>query len=121
MEQHDLFGAIEPTLPDGFRYAPDVVPNDLQLTLLQKMPELPCRAFDFDGFEGKRRTVSYGWKYDFDAQRVRKADDIPPVLLPARACRQFRRYRFRPVGTGFGDRIWSRRSDRLAQGPSSGE
>ncbi|MGO4567611.1 alpha-ketoglutarate-dependent dioxygenase AlkB [Rhizobium sp. 2YAF20] len=85
MEQRDLFGAIEPALPDGFRYAPDVVPNDLQLTLLQKIPELPFKAFDFHGFEGKRRTVSYGWKYDFDAQRVRKGDDIPPFLLPARA------------------------------------
>ncbi|MGO7689826.1 alpha-ketoglutarate-dependent dioxygenase AlkB [Rhizobium ruizarguesonis] len=84
-EQHDLFGAIEPTLPDGFRYAPDVVPDDLQLAVLEKMPELPFKAFDFHGFEGKRRTVSYGWKYDFDAQRVRKGEDIPPFLLRVRA------------------------------------
>jgi alkylated DNA repair dioxygenase AlkB len=85
MEQHDLFGAIEPALPDGFRYTPDVVPNDLQQALLEAMPGLPFTAFDFHRFEGKRRTVSYGWKYDFDAQRVRKGDDIPPFLLPVRA------------------------------------
>jgi alkylated DNA repair dioxygenase AlkB len=85
MEQHDLLDAIEPPVPDGFRYAPDVIPNDLQLTLLHKIPELPYKAFYFHGFEGRRRTVSYGWKYDFDAQRVRKADDIPPFLLPLRA------------------------------------
>lgn len=85
IQQHDLFAAIEPTLPEGFRYARDVIPHDLQLTLLQKIPELPFKFFDFHGFEGKRRTVSYGWKYDFDTQRVRKAEDIPPFLLPVRA------------------------------------
>lgn len=84
MEQHDLFGAIEPTLPDGFRYAPDVVPYDLQQVLLEKMPELPFKAFDFHGFEGKRRTVSYGWKYDFDTERVKKGGDIPPFLVSLR-------------------------------------
>ncbi len=85
MEQHDLFGAIEPALPNGFRYTPDVVPDDLQQALLETMPGLPFAAFDFHGFEGRRRTVSYGWKYDFDTQRVRKGNDIPSFLLPVRA------------------------------------
>ena len=40
MEQYDLFAAIEPALPDGFRYAPNIVPGDLQRTLLEKMPEV---------------------------------------------------------------------------------
>ncbi|EUB98070.1 2OG-Fe(II) oxygenase [Rhizobium sp. CF080] len=84
MEQHDLFGAIEPSLPDGFRYTPDVVPDNLQQAILEKMPELPLKAFDFHGFEGKRRTVSFGWKYDFETERVRKGEDIPPFLLPVR-------------------------------------
>jgi alkylated DNA repair dioxygenase AlkB len=84
MEQHDLFEAIEPSRPDGFRYTPDVVPEDLQQAILEKMPELPLKAFDFHGFEGKRRTVSFGWKYDFDTERIRKGEDIPPFLLPVR-------------------------------------
>lgn len=57
-EQHDLFGAVKPSLPDGFRYSADVVPDDLQQAILEKMSELPFKAFDFHGFEGKRRTVS---------------------------------------------------------------
>ncbi len=85
MEQRDLFGAIELALPNGFRDAPDVVPADIQQALFEEMPGLPFKAFDFHGFEGKRRTVSYGWKYDFDTQRVRKGDDIPQFLLPVRA------------------------------------
>jgi alkylated DNA repair dioxygenase AlkB len=84
MEQHDLFGAIEAVVPDGFRYAPDVIPDDLQQVLVHKMSELPFKAFDFHGFEGKRGTVSYGWKYDFDTERVRKGEDIPPFLLSVR-------------------------------------
>jgi len=84
MEQPDLFGAIDSAAPDGFRYAPDVIPDDLQQVLVDQMSKLPFKAFDFHGFEGKRRTVSYGWKYDFDAERVRKSEDIPPFLLSAR-------------------------------------
>ncbi|GGD76228.1 MULTISPECIES: alpha-ketoglutarate-dependent dioxygenase AlkB [Rhizobium] len=84
MKQHDLFGAVQPSLPDGFRYSPDVVPDDLQQSILEKMLQLPFKAFDFHGFEGKRRTVSYGWKYEFDTQRVRKSEDIPLFLLPLR-------------------------------------
>ncbi|MDR9780965.1 alpha-ketoglutarate-dependent dioxygenase AlkB [Rhizobium redzepovicii] len=83
-EQHDLFGAIKSSLPDGFRYSPDVVLDDLQQAILEQMSELPFKAFDFHGFEGKRRTVSYGWTYDFDTKRVRKSEDIPPILLPLR-------------------------------------
>jgi alkylated DNA repair dioxygenase AlkB len=85
MEQHDLFGPIEPSLPTGFRYEPDVVPDDLQQALVETLRGLPFQAFDFHGFEGKRRTVSYGWKYDFDTESVRKTEDIPPFLAPVRA------------------------------------
>jgi alkylated DNA repair dioxygenase AlkB len=82
MEQRDLFGPIEPLLPSGFRYGPDVVPDDLQQALVKKLTELPFKSFDFHGFEGRRRTVSYGWKYDFDTESVRKSEDIPPFLAP---------------------------------------
>ena len=85
MEQHDLFGLIEPSLPTGFRYAPDVVPDDLQRALVETLRGLPFKAFDFHGFEGKRRTVSYGWKYDFDTESVRKTEDTPSFLAPVRA------------------------------------
>ncbi|TWB07800.1 hypothetical protein FBZ99_12414 [Rhizobium sp. ERR 1071] len=29
--------------------------------------------------------ISYGWKYDFDTEQVRRIDDIPPFLLPVRS------------------------------------
>jgi alkylated DNA repair dioxygenase AlkB len=83
--QADLFGKAEPALPPGFRYQPDVVPKDVQSDLLRELPQLPLKPFDFHGFEGKRRVISYGWKYDFDSQQVRRTEDIPPFLLPVRS------------------------------------
>ncbi|MBY5334641.1 alpha-ketoglutarate-dependent dioxygenase AlkB [Rhizobium leguminosarum] len=82
--QEDLFRAADGTLPEGFRYSAEIVRPDLQRTVLEAMPTLAFKAFDFHGFEGKRRTVSFGWKYDFDSQRVRRADAMPSVLLPIR-------------------------------------
>lgn len=82
--QGDLFGNPLPNLPEGFRYAPDLVPQAMQDALLKEIPNLPFKAFDFHGFEGKRRVVSYGWKYDFDSATLREGSDIPAFLLPLR-------------------------------------
>lgn len=83
--QPDLFGEAKPALPTGFLYKPAVVPGSVQSDLLRELPQLPLKPFDFHGFEGKRRVISYGWKYDFDTQQVRRTEDIPPVLLPVRS------------------------------------
>ena len=82
--QGDLFGNEMPDLPRGFRYAPDIVPRDMQDALLGEIPALPFKAFEFHGYEGKRRVVSFGWKYDFAAASLQKSDDIPAFLLPVR-------------------------------------
>ncbi len=84
MVQKDLFGVADDDFPEGFRYSQDIVPVDLQRSVLKAIPALPFKAFDFHGFEGKRRTVSFGWKYDFDSQRMRRAEEIPSLLLPIR-------------------------------------
>jgi alkylated DNA repair dioxygenase AlkB len=41
-------------------------------------------AFQFHGFNGKRRVVSFGWKYGFPAQRLEAIEPIPQFLLPLR-------------------------------------
>ncbi len=82
--QADLFGDAEPALPPGFRYKADMVPEDVQSDLLHEISQLPLKPFDFHGFEGKRRVVSYGWKYDFDTAQIRRTEDMPPFLLPIR-------------------------------------
>ena len=82
--QGDLFAAAAAALPEGFRYERDILPEADQLDLLREIPQLPLKPFDFHGFEGKRRVVSFGWKYDFALASLQKTDDIPDILFPLR-------------------------------------
>jgi alkylated DNA repair dioxygenase AlkB len=68
----------------GFRYQPELIGTDEEATLLAHVRELPFREFEFHGYKGKRRVVSFGWQYDFSARHLRKADDIPEYLLALR-------------------------------------
>jgi alkylated DNA repair dioxygenase AlkB len=82
-EQLGFFGA-KPNLPEGFKYSPGVLSVAEEERLLEEFKSLPFKEFEFHGFTGKRRTVSYGWKYDYTARLLRKVDDIPPFLLSVR-------------------------------------
>ncbi len=73
-----------PEPPEGFRYQPDVLPLDEEQELVARFRELPLKEFEFHGYTGKRRTYSYGWHYDFETERLRPADEIPPFLFPLR-------------------------------------
>ncbi len=48
------------------------------------MLELSFRDFEFHGYMGRRRVVSFGWRYEFSARHLRKADRIPGFLLALR-------------------------------------
>ncbi|HYC69195.1 alpha-ketoglutarate-dependent dioxygenase AlkB [Brevundimonas sp.] len=84
-DQFDLFGKARASLPDGLRYAEGVIPADKAGRLVAAFADLPFQAFDFHGFKGHRRIVSYGGRYDFSASRLESAEPIPDFLLPARA------------------------------------
>ncbi|HEV7364652.1 MAG TPA: alpha-ketoglutarate-dependent dioxygenase AlkB [Gemmatimonadales bacterium] len=82
-KQLTLLGA-GPDLPEGFNYRPAVVSLEQETELLERLRDLPFKEFEFHGFLGKRRVVSYGWRYNFSERAVQKADDIPSWLLPLR-------------------------------------
>ncbi len=71
--------------PLGLRYTPDLISGATEATLLAKISELPLREFEFHGYTGKRRVISYGWRYDFAAAQIRPADAIPEFLFELRA------------------------------------
>ena len=48
------------------------------------MEPLPFAEFQFQGFTGKRRTVSFGWRYDFNSMELNRTEDMPEFLLPLR-------------------------------------
>ena len=75
----------KPSLPEGFKYATGFASPDEEGELLRHTEILPFEEFQFQGFVGKRRVVSFGWKYDFNQRELQKADDMPAFLLPLRA------------------------------------
>jgi alkylated DNA repair dioxygenase AlkB len=83
-KQLNLFGTGSPGLPQGFRYAAELVSAEDERALLDHVRSLPLKDFEFQGYVGKRRVISYGWKYDFNERKLRQADDIPSWLLPLR-------------------------------------
>ncbi len=81
--QLDLFGS-GPSLPAGFAYQAELISAAEEQDLLQPIAELPFREFEFHGYVGRRRTVSFGWEYDFEKERVHRIADIPAFLRPLR-------------------------------------
>jgi alkylated DNA repair dioxygenase AlkB len=88
--QLDFFGRaggarkMAADLPEGFRYKSELIGPADEAALLAFLQELAFRDFEFHGYTGKRRVVSFGWHYDFSAQHLRKADAIPDFLLALR-------------------------------------
>jgi alkylated DNA repair dioxygenase AlkB len=77
--QPDLFAAA-PALPAGFAYRDDLITPAEEQSLVERFAELPFAPFEFHGFLGKRRIVSFGWRYDYAGRALRRSDDIPDFL-----------------------------------------
>jgi alkylated DNA repair dioxygenase AlkB len=73
------------TGPEGLAYRADFITVDEEAALLEDIRRLPFKAFEFHGHVGKRRVVSFGWKYDFARKRVDETLPIPEFLLPLRS------------------------------------
>jgi alkylated DNA repair dioxygenase AlkB len=81
-DQPDEMGS----LPEGMRYRAQLIAPPEETALLTRVRELPFKEFEFHGHKGKRRTVSFGWQYEFSGRgRLQKANDIPEFILPLRA------------------------------------
>ncbi len=70
--------------PEGFRYAADILSPDEEQILIEHIRPLPLKEFEFHGFTGKRRVISFGWRYDFGEQRLRQTNQMPEYLLTLR-------------------------------------
>jgi len=81
--QADLFGTVA-EMPEGLVYRPGFLPEDEERALIARMGDIPFKPFEFQGFLGKRETVSFGWSYRFDGSGLGEAGPIPDWLLPAR-------------------------------------
>jgi alkylated DNA repair dioxygenase AlkB len=71
-------------LPDGFEYRAELIAPAEEAEFIAQFAELNFREFEFRGYLGKRRVVSFGVHYDFNQARVQRTVDIPDFLLPLR-------------------------------------
>jgi alkylated DNA repair protein (DNA oxidative demethylase) len=71
--------------PDGLATADEFISVIEEQALLTEFAALEFTPFAFQGWFGKRETVSFGWRYDFNEARVHAAPAIPAYLLPLRA------------------------------------
>ena len=83
MEQFGLFGA-DPAIPEGFRYRTGVISAEYEARLINDIRPLPFKEFEFLEYTGKRRVVSFGWRYDYDSKTLNRAADMPPFIVELR-------------------------------------
>lgn len=72
--------------PEGFRYQAEVLPAGEERELVEQIERLPLKEFEFHGYTGRRRVMSFGWHYDFERGKLRQAEDIPSFLLGVQEC-----------------------------------
>jgi alkylated DNA repair dioxygenase AlkB len=71
-------------LPEGLRYRPEFIDRAEERRLVRAMERLEFAPFEFHGFAGKRRVVSFGWRYDFNRGGLQRTEDMPGFLTPIR-------------------------------------
>jgi len=84
-DQMSMFGTAPAAGPEGLVYAPELISPAEEAALVSRFRALPFAPFEFQGFLGKRRTVSFGMQYRFDGSGLTEADAMPDWLLPLRA------------------------------------
>ena len=83
--QLNMFEDPPAAMPSGLVYAPAFVDAEEEKALAERISALPFKPFEFHGFTGNRRTVSFGMHYAFDGSGLREAEPIPGWLKPLRA------------------------------------
>lgn len=81
MDQPSLFQG--PALA-GLTQADEIVALEEEQILIAGIDAAGLSPFRFHGWEGKRLTRSFGWRYDFDDASLSPAEPVPDWLLPLR-------------------------------------
>lgn len=77
MSRSSLFA--EPVIA-GLDYRPEFIDAAEEARLLERLQEMDLAPFRFHGWTGNRRTMSFGWRYDFDDSSFTPAEPIPDWL-----------------------------------------
>ncbi len=84
MSQAQLSFLDPSKIPAGLLWQAGFLSAKEEAALIAHLQGLPFRPFEFQGFLGRRETVSFGWSYRFDGSGLAEAEPIPAWLLPLR-------------------------------------
>ena len=82
-EDADLF-EVRVQVPPGFIYRPNFLASEEERQLVAEIQQIALTPFKYYEFTGRRRTVSFGWEYEFGKNQVTRAPEPPPFLIPIR-------------------------------------
>ena len=82
--QQDLFGSLPPVLPQGMRYEEGFLGDEEEEHWIGVLASLPLQEMQYKGYTARRRGLSFGGSYDFDAHRLDPAAPLPAALLALR-------------------------------------
>ena len=77
----EMFDA-EPVRPEGVDYWPEVISVPQERAWTKQLAALPLKPFEFHGYLGKRRVLSFGWRYDYAGRALRPSAPMPDFLEP---------------------------------------
>ena len=80
----DLFGNTAPQIP-GLRVKLEAITEREESELIAGIEELELPHFQFQAWESRRRTRSFGWLYDFRNSGFGPTEPIPDFLRPLKA------------------------------------
>jgi alkylated DNA repair dioxygenase AlkB len=81
----DLPKPIPTNLPPGLAYEPEFLAVDEERALIELIRSLPLAAAKYKQYTARRRVVSFGGSYDFDANKLLPARALIEELHPLRA------------------------------------
>jgi alkylated DNA repair dioxygenase AlkB len=89
VKQQSLFPQTKatsgPLVPEGLRYRPELITEAEEQALAAALGKLPLKPFEFHGYLGNRRVLSFGLRYDYSRRGVEWAEEPPPFLGALRA------------------------------------
>ena len=84
-EQQTLFDQNPVDLLDGWDYEEAFLDPHEEQDLLDVVRALPLAPMRYGDYTARRRGISFGGHYDFDANRLRPSPELPAALHPLRA------------------------------------
>jgi alkylated DNA repair dioxygenase AlkB len=72
----ELF-AVGRKYPAGFSYFPDFISEEEEARFLGVISQIQLHAFNFQGYQAKRKVASFGYDYSFADRQLKKGQEIP--------------------------------------------